>query len=290
MARPIWSGTISFGLVNIPVKLFTAVREHDVHFHMLSKDGHCRLRRKLVCPETGEEFDFKNTTRGYEIGPDEYVVVTDKELEALKPEAGRTIEIRDFVELSEIDPIYYERPYWLVPDENGRHGYRLLFEALSRSRKVGIAKLVMRSKEYLAALRPSEQVICLETMRFHDEIVPAEEVAGNFGKGKLNEREVEAAERLVEALVNPFQPEKYHDEYRERVEELLERKAEGKEIRPEPSAPREPTRLVNLMEALQKSIAAARDRETGPPVQERHHPARGRRKSAARRTTRKRTA
>jgi len=288
MARPIWNGTISFGLVNVPVRLFTAVRDRDVHFHMLSKDGHCRLRRKLVCPETGEEYEFKDTTRGFEVAPDDYVIVTDRELDALKPEAGRTIEITDFVELSEIDPVYYERPYYIVPEESGRHGYRLLLEALSRSQKVGIAKFVMREKEYLAALRPAGRVICLETMRYHDELVPAGEVADGLEKGKINERELEAAERLIEALVNPFQPEKYRDEYREKVEELVERKSEGKEISREPAAPREPTRLVNLMEALQKSIEAARGRESRHP---RHAQAAGAsHRTAARRTARKKTA
>lgn len=291
MARPIWSGSISFGLVNIPVKLFTAVRDRDVHFHMLSKEGHCRLRRKLVCPETGEEYEFKDTTRGFEIAPDEYVIVTDRELDALKPESGRTIEITDFVELSEIDPVYYERPYYAVPDESGRHGYRLLFEALSRSQKVGIARFVMRQKEYLAALRPAERVLCLETMRYHDEIVPAGEIADDAAKGKVNERELEAAERLIEALVNPFEPGRYHDEYREKVEELLERKSQGKEVRPQPAAPHEPTRLVNLMEALQKSIEAARDREGRYPSRAaRSGPTRTAGKTAARRPTRKRTA
>lgn len=284
MARPIWSGTISFGLVNIPVKLFTAARDRDVHFHMLSKDGHCRLRQKLVCPETGEEFEFKDTTRGYEIAPDDYVIVTDKELESLKPEAGRSIEIVDFVDLDEIDPIYYDRPYYLAPDEGGRHGYRLLLEAMDRSRKVGIARFVMRSKEYLAALRPAGDVLVLETMRYHDEIVPAREVVGNVGKVKVNEREREAAERLIEALVNAFEPEKYHDEYRERVEELLERKAAGKEIKAQPARPREPTSVINLMEALQQSIESARHREEG-----RSSPRRPQRREKARSTTRKST-
>lgn len=289
MARAMWSGTISFGLVNIPVKLFAAVKDRDVHFHMLSKEGHCRLRRKLVCPDTGEEVQFKDTTRGIEIAPDEYVVVSDKELENLKPEAGRAIEIQDFVELKEIDPVYYDRPYYLVPDEKGKHAYRLLFEALSRSQKVGIAKFVMRAKEYLAALRPMSNVICLETMRYQDEIVPADDVAGDAAGGKVNERELEAAERLIDALVNEFNPRKYHDEYRERVEHLVEQKAKGKQVKVQEAPEREPTRLINLMDALQKSIEAARDRHGSagalPKPRAAHH------KTSARRTPpRKKTA
>ncbi|GMU20873.1 MAG: non-homologous end joining protein Ku [Phycisphaerae bacterium] len=288
MARAIWSGSISFGLVNIPVRLFSAVRDHTIHFHMLSKDGTCRLRRKLVCPDTGEEYDFKDTARGFEIAPDQYVIVNDEELESLKPEAGRTIEIQDFVELSEIDPVYYERPYYLLPDEGGEHAYQLLLEALNRSQKVGIAKFVMRSKEYLAALRPTKDVICLETMRFADEVVPAEELAEDLDRGKIKDREVSAAEELVEALVAHFEPDKYRDEYRERVQELIDRKSEGQEIEIPAVQPEEPARLVNLMDALQRSLARAREegrggKTTKPPAPSKHRrPAsgKGRRRSA----------
>lgn len=284
MPRPIWSGSISFGLVNIPVKLFSAVRDRDVHFHMLSKDGHCRLRRKLVCPDTGEEFEFRDTARGFEIAPDEYVVVSDKELDSLKPESGREIAISDFVELSEIDPVFYDRPYFVVPDEKGRHAYRLLFESMLRSQKVGIARFVMRQKEYLAALRPTQDIICLETMRFMDEVVPVEEVIEDVARGKVNEREMEAAQRLIEALVNKFEPSKYRDEYREKVEALIERKSQGKEVKFQPAPEPEPTRLVNLMEALQRSLAAAKEGR-GETQTGRHD-----RKQAARRAPRKRTA
>ena len=289
MSRAMWSGTISFGLVNIPVKMYASVREHDIHFHMLSKDGQCRLRRKLVCPDTGEEFEFKDTTRGFEIGPDEYVIVNDKELEALKPEAGRSIDISDFVDLSEIDPIYYDRPYYLVPDEKGKHAYDLLFEALSRSQKVGIAKFVLREKEYLAAIRPMRDLICLETMRYHDEVVPAKDVGERPARGKINSRELASAEQLIDALVSKFDPTKYRDEYRDRVEELVQQKAEGKEIKPHADKAPEPTRMINLMDALQKSIAAARERADARPTAPRggrsaHH------KGVHRRSTRKKTA
>src|SRR5687767_9402214 len=148
MSRAMWSGSISFGLVNIPVKLHTAVRNREVHFHLLTKDGTCRLRRKLVCPDDDKEkeYDYKDTTRGYELGPDQYVVIKDEELSALWPEARRTIDIQDFVGLSDIDPIYYEKAYYLMPDQNGTKAYRLLFEAMSRTKKVGIATFVMRHK------------------------------------------------------------------------------------------------------------------------------------------------
>src|SRR2546426_4331174 len=169
MSRAMWSGSITFGLVNVPIKLFPAVQDKDVHFHMLSKDGKCRLRRKLVCPETGKEYDFKETARGYEIAPDQYVIVHDEELRNLKPEAGRHIEITDFVDLEEIDPVYYNRPYWLAPDEKGAKAYQLLLNAMLETAKVGIAKFVMRGKEYLAAIRPREGALCLEIMNFAEE-------------------------------------------------------------------------------------------------------------------------
>lgn len=164
MPRAMWSGSISFGLVNVPVRMYTAVRDRGVHFHRLSPDGTCRLRNKLVCPDTGQEFDFKDTARGYEIAPGQYVIMRDEELENLKPEAGRSIDIRDFVDLADIDPVYYDNTYYLAPDERGAKGYQLLLEVMKKQQKVGIAKFVMREKEYLAAIRPYKNALVLETM------------------------------------------------------------------------------------------------------------------------------
>lgn len=257
MARPIWSGSISFGLVNIPIKLVTASREQDVSFHMLSPDGKCRLRRKLVCPETGEEFDFGQTAKGYEVAPGQYVLVKDEELKKIKPETGRTIDILDFVEASQIDPLYYERPYYLVPAEGGGKAYRLLLQAMRNQGKVGIAKFTMRSKEYLAALRPEGRAICLETMRYTDEVVPQDDLEGLPGKVELDKRELQAAEKLIEALVRDFEPEKYRDAYRDRVLELVESKRRGAEVK-EVADDEEPPRIINLMEALERSLKQTR--------------------------------
>lgn len=254
MARAIWSGSISFGLVNVPIKMFTAVRDVGIHFHMLSDDGKCRLRRKLVCPDTGREYEYGETTRGFEIAPDQYVIVTNEELNALKPEGQRTIDITDFVDGSQIDPIYYTRPYYLAPDERGVKGYRLLHEAMSRSGKVGISTFVMRQKQYLAALRPMEKALCLEVMNYADEIVPLEEIPGTEAAGEVDKRELQVAQKLIEALSGEFEPEKYRDEYREQLVQLVERKAAGEEVVLQP-ARQEAPRVADLMQALEASLA-----------------------------------
>ena len=237
MGRAIWSGSISFGLVNIPVKLYTAVRDRDVHFHMLSSDGKCRLRRKLVCPESGREYDFDKTAKGYEVAPDQYVIITQEELEQLRPESGRAIEIESFVALDDIDPMLFDRPYYLVPDKNGSKPYRLLLEALSASRKVAVARIVMRTKEYLAVVRPIGDV----------EGIPEEFEVG--------ERELAMADQLIEHLTTEFNPADYRDEFRERVEKLIEAKAAGEDlVVQEPSDSGSKGNVINLMEALKKSL------------------------------------
>jgi DNA end-binding protein Ku len=254
VARAIWSGSITFGLVNVPVKMFTAVRDRGIHFHMLSEDGSCRLRRKLICPETGKEYDFNQTARGFEIAPDQYVIVTDDELNSLKPEAGRTIDITDFVDLASIDPTFYNRSYYLAPDERGGKAYHLLHEAMIRSAKVGIATFVMRQKQYLAALRPMQELLCLEVMNFADEIAPLDDFPGAQHAGEPDKRELQVAQRLIDALSGEFEPEKYKDEYREQLSQLIEKKAAGEEVVLQP-AREEPARIADLMEALEASLA-----------------------------------
>lgn len=254
MARAIWSGSISFGLVNIPVKLFAALRDRDVRFHLMSGDGGCRLHRKLVCPETGREYEFNETAKGYEIAPDQYVLVTDEELEQLRPERGRTIEISDFVEIDQIDPVLFDRPYYLTPEKNGAKPYRLLLEALRESGKVAICRFMMRTKEYLAALRPIGDALCIETMRFADEVVPVDEIGGIPEEIRISERELAMADQLIESLTTTFDPESYRDDYRERVLEMIERKAEGKTIAA-PKAESHSGKVIDLMEALRKSLA-----------------------------------
>jgi DNA end-binding protein Ku len=261
MPRAMWSGSISFGLVNVPVKLYPAVSQKEVHFHMLTQDGQCRIRRKLVCGDTGEEVDYKDTTRGYEIAPDEYVTVTDEELAALKPEASRTIDITDFVELSEIDPIYFERPYYLAPDNRAEKAYHLLWKAMRDSGKVGLAKFVMRQKEYLCAIRPTDKLLMLETMNYADEINRPDEIPGVDARPKIEDKQLKMARQLIDALSGDFEPGKYKDTYRGQVLKMIEQKAEGKEITLAPE-PREPARAVNLMKALEASIAEAKRSRT----------------------------
>jgi DNA end-binding protein Ku len=288
MARAIWSGSISFGLVNVPVKMFTAVRDRGVHFHMLSEDGTCRLRRKLVCPDTGKEYDFAQTARGFEIAPDQYVIINNDELNALKPEAARTIDITDFVDLARIDPVFYSRPYYLAPDERGGKAYHLLHEAMIRSGKVGIATFVMRQKQYLAALRPMQKILCLEVMNYADEIVPLDEIPGVEHAGEPDKRELQVAQRLIDALSGEFEPEMYKDEYREQLVQLIERKAAGEEVVLQP-AREEPERIADLMQALEASLAhvgreAGRGNGRSRKAEAEPAPAKGKGRSAAGRT------
>jgi DNA end-binding protein Ku len=263
MARAIWSGSISFGLVNIPVKLYTALRDRDVHFHTLSSDGRCRLRRKLVCPDTGKEFDFEKTARGYEVAPDQYVIVTDEELAQLRPEKGRAIEIERFVALDDIDPMLFDRPYYLVPDKNGSKAYRLLLEALAGSRKVAIARIVMRTKEYLAAVRPIGDALCLETLRYAEEVVAVDEIGGVPEEFEVGARELEMADQLIEHLTTAFDPKEYRDEFRERVMKLIEAKASGEDlVVQEPKESAGKGKVINLMEALRQSLESAPAKST----------------------------
>lgn len=258
MARSLWKGTVSFGLVTIPVGLFTAVREKSVHFHLLSEDGSCRLRRKLFCPETGEEYDFADTARGYEVAPDQYVIVTEEEFDRLKPESGRTIEIEEFVDLAAIDPIYFDRTYYLAPLESGAKPYRLLVRAMEEAGKVGLARFTMRQKEYLAAIRVKEGALMLETMHYAEEVVPAEDVEDLPGDVELDAKQTKVAVNLIEALSGPFEPEKYRNEYQETLRGLLEKKAEGDKLEVATSEERKPGKVIDLMDALEKSVEAAK--------------------------------
>jgi len=266
MARAIWSGAISFGLVNIPVKLYGAVKDRNVHFHMLHEKDNVRVRQKMWCPADGEDVELDDTVKGYEVGPDQFVVVSAGELDALAPVASRAVEILDFVYMSEIDPIYYQHPYYLLPDEQGKRAYSLLLQALKDAGKVGIGKLVMRNKEYLVALRPLDDVMCLETMHFFDEVVETASIEPLPGPTEAKERELEMAHQLIEALSDRFEPERYRDEYRESVMDLVNAKAEGQEYAM-PSPVEEPGKVIDLMAALEASLKSARragdDAESG---------------------------
>jgi len=258
MPRSIWSGAISFGLVNVPVKLYSAVSRKSVRFHQLHDADHVRIQQKRVCPADGEEVAYENIVKGYEISPDRYVVIEPEELEALDPKKTRAIEIQEFVDLDEIDPIYFDHPYYLAPDTGATKAYRLLLSAMQETSKVAIARVVIRQKENLVAIRATGDVMTMATMVFHDEVISPGTIdeIPEEGDADVSAREVEMAQQLIESLSSDFEPEKYHDEYRERVLELIEAKAAGQEITVQ--APEEPAAVPDLMAALEQSLAAAK--------------------------------
>jgi DNA end-binding protein Ku len=261
--RPIWSGAISFGLVNVPVKVFSATSSKDVRFHQLDGKSKSRIKQKRVSIATGEEVPYEDLIKAYEIAPDNYVTVTPEELEALDPKASKTIDIEDFVDLDQIDPVYYERPYYLVPDKGGQKAYALLRNAMRETNKVGIARVVLRTKQYLAAIRPLDDALVMETMLFSDEVNPLDELDLPGPDVDVTEREEKMARSLIDSLTTDFEPSKYRDEYRERVLQLIEQKASGQEIVVEDAAEEAP-RVVDLMAALEASLAAVKSGKTAP--------------------------
>jgi DNA end-binding protein Ku len=257
--RPIWTGAISFGLVNVPVKLFTAVDRKTVRFNQLNSKTGSRIAQKRVDPTTGDEVAYEDIVKGYEIAPDRYVIIEPGDLESVQPKKTRMVEIEDFVDLNEIDPIYFDHPYYLVPDKGADKAYRLLLEAMRETGKVALGRVVIRSKEYLVAVRPKGDLLAMETMLFADEVVPPERLDDVLpDEVEAGERELKMAKQLVESLSGPFEPEKYADSYRQAVLDLIEQKAEGKAIAVQPSE--EPQAVPDLMSALEASIAEAKQR------------------------------
>ena len=261
MPSSIWSGSVGFGLVQVPVKLITATRSRDVSFNQLEEGTGARIRYKKVSDATGEEVKPDRIQKGYEISKGKYVVVEAEELASLAPKASHTIDIEEFVDLSEIDPVYFEQPYYLVPDEKGKKAYRLLVDAMSELNKVAIGRIVIRAKERLVAIRPLDGLLCVETMRYSDEVVSREGLAPE--DIDVGEREVTMARQLIESLaVDQFEPEKFRDEYREQVLDLVERKAAGEEIVAQPAS-EAPAKVLDLVAALEASLekaSTARDR------------------------------
>jgi DNA end-binding protein Ku len=258
MPRPLWSGSISFGLVNVPVRLVSATASKDVRFHQLHDEDGARIQQKRVCSADGGEVSYDHIVKGYELGPGRYVVVQPEELAALDPEATHTIDLEEFVDLDEIDPVYFEKAYYLLPDRNAEKPYSLLVAAMAGSNKVGLGRFVMRTKQYLAALRAKEGALLLSTMLFADEVVPVADLEGlPDGATPLSDREIAMAEQLVASLTAPFEPAKYTDTYRQHVLELIEAKAEGHEVATvAPLTPAAP--VIDLMAALEASLAAAK--------------------------------
>lgn len=266
MARAIWSGTISFGLLNVPVKLYSAVARRGISLRELREADGARIRHRRVAEGTDEEVPYENIVKAYEIAPDRYVPLTKDDMAAIAPEKTRAIEVQDFVDLEEIDPIYFDSPYYLGPAEGAEKAYSLLAQAMEESGKVAIARFVFRNKEHLAALRPGGGVLTLTTMRFADEVVPPAELDDVLPteQPKIGKREVEMAEQLIESLTRDFDPGQYRDEYREQLLSLIERKAEGEDVLSVPAAEEpKPTAAPDLMAALEQSIAAVQGKRDG---------------------------
>jgi DNA end-binding protein Ku len=255
--RAIWSGSISFGLVNIPIRMFNATEDRDIHFRLLHDQDKSTLQRKLISSTTGKEVHPEHIVRGFEVSKDQYVVVQKNEVESCAPEKSRAIEITDFVDLGQIDPVYYDRPYYLAPQPTAAKAYQLLVEALQKSGKVALANFVMHEKQHLAALRPLEHLICLEMMRYADEIVSPDQIEKAGPNLKLTDRELKAALQLIESLSGDFEPGRYTDEYRDCIMSLVERKSRGEEIHVRPPAEHRGNRAADLMSALEASLEQA---------------------------------
>ena len=265
MARAIWSGSISFGLLNVPVKLYSAVSKQTVRFRELREGDGSRVKHKRVAESDGKEVPYEKIVKGYEYAPDQYVILTKDELSDLEPQRSRAIEIQDFVDLDDIDPIYFEQPYYLGPDKGAARAYALLVQAMKETRKVAIARFVLRNKEHLAAIRPMDNVLTMATMRFHDEVTSPSDLDGEVFEEekpkKPEARELQMAKQLIESLTGEFDPNSYRDEYREELLDLLESKAAGKEVVSAPTEEVKPTKAPDLMAALEESLAAVKGDE-----------------------------
>ena len=259
MPRAMWSGAISFGLVNIPIKLFNAVSRKSVHFNQIDTRSGSRINYRKVSAADGDDVPNEAIAKGYQLSSGEYVLVGDDELAALDPVATRSIDIEQFVDLDEIDPIFYDAPYYVAPDKAARKPYALLTRAMEEQNKVAIARFVMRSKQYLAALRTMDGVLVMSTMVYADEINdPAELFDGDeLGDVDVSDRELKMATQLVESLTEPFEPERYEDTYRHQVLDLIDRKASGEEVVAAP-APAAEEKVVDLMAALEASVRDAK--------------------------------
>jgi Ku protein len=254
MARAIWSGSISFGMVSIPVKLYGATESKDIRFHLLhAKDG-TRLKQIRWCPTDEAEVPWNETARGYEYTKGRYVVLTNEDFEKLPLPSRHTIEISAFVEEAEIDPVFFEKSYYLEPGERAQKPYALLLKALEKKALTAIATVTMRNKEQLCAIRARNGVIMLETLYYPDEV--RQETGVELESVRVSDKELDMAFTLIELLQKPFDPEEYHDHYREALEQLIEAKLEGKEVVSEPEAAE--TKVFDLADALRRSVEAAR--------------------------------
>jgi DNA end-binding protein Ku len=261
MARPIWSGTISFGLVNVPVKAYSAVRDHDVHFHQLQKRTGSRIRYQKVSEKSGKEVEPKDIEMGFEVRKGRYVTFDKEELQELRPESTKAVEISDFVPLEEIDPIYYERTYWLAPDgDASAKAYQLLRAAMEDRQRVAVGSVVMRNKQYLAAIRPLDGALAMSTMRFADEVVPRSDVDELPSRSKPPPKNLQMAVQLLDAMASDWDPRRYEDTFTEELRQRIEAKDKGEELVEEAERPEPEGKVIDLMAALEESLDAAKGR------------------------------
>jgi DNA end-binding protein Ku len=266
MPRSIWKGTLAFGLVSVPVKLYTAVSDRSVRFHQLHAADHSRIVQKRYCAAEEREVPYEEIVKGYEIAPGRHVVIEPEELAALEPAFTRTIDIEEFVQMQEIDPILFDRPYYLVPTPEGARPYRLLLQAMRETGKVAIGRVVLRSRQQLVAIRPRDDALVMTTMNFGDEIIPTaelEELADRSEIGQqveVSEKELDVARRLIDSIARPFDLARYRDTYREALLALIERKASGEQVAFEPPAHEPQPQAPDLMSALEASIEEVRAR------------------------------
>ena len=268
MPRAIWNGSISFGLVNIPVKLYNAVSRKNVSFHQIDAESGARIKMQRVSSKTGEEVPYERIVKGYELSPERYVLVEPQELDALDPESSHSIDIEEFVDLPDIDPLFFDSAYYLAPGKGAEKSYALLAKAMEEQGKVALARFVMRTKQYLAAVRAKEGMLLLSTMVYADEVVPPEQLPelDEIDRVKVNDKEVAMAAQLIDSLSADFEPERFRDTYRDQVLDLIERKAAGEEIVIEDAPAPDATSVVDLMAALEASVADAREARKRHPT------------------------
>lgn len=278
-----WKGSISFGLVHIPIKLFAATENKDIKLRYLHKECNSPIKYERVCPVCDREVENEEIARGYEYEPDKFVTLEKEELNELRGEQTKTIEIIDFVKLEEIDPIYFNKSYFIGPNENGGKAYALLKTAMNDSNKIGLAKVMMHSKEHLAAVRVYDKGLLLETIFYPDEVRNIDHVPGIQDNFELNEKELDTAVQLVEQLTTEFNPEQYQNDYRKALSELIESKVNGDEIKTAKKAPKK-ANVVDLMDALQASI------DDTKPQQKQQQKTKKKTPSAKKKTTKKKAS
>ena len=261
MAASVWTGYLTFGLISMPVRLFSGARGERVSFHMLHRPDNVRVKQQLVCPEEEVVVDRSEIVKGFEYRKGEYVVIEPEEIKKIEPKTAKAMEILEFVKADEVDPVYFETSYYLVPEEAGQRPYALLTRALEETGQLGIAKLTMHNREYTVILRPHEGGIMLHTMYYQNEIRQLE----NFGKPKVEvkDAEVKVAQQLVQALSGKFEPEKYHDTFEDNLKELIKAHLEGKEVTPV-AKPSKIAPVTDLMSALKQSLASMEGKKKGP--------------------------